>query len=153
MYERKDIRIIPGTLKELKGYGWEYELEPCAAFNAIADILRESNGYDPCYKYGVNGNIDLTRWYEFRHGINLDTFLDNYIRVISTNLAGEDIEEGFIFLKEDEKHQIKFYINENLLALTGKSIRELLVEAKELDTTESLHTTNYMPLSEPPKEG
>lgn len=136
MYEREDIRIVPGTVKELKGYGWEYELEACAAFNAIADILRESNGYDPLYKYGLNGNIDLTRWYEFRHGINIDTFLDNYIRVISTNLAGEDIEEGFIFLKEEEKKQIKFYINENLLVLTGKGIRALLVEAKEHDRKE-----------------
>ena len=136
MYERKDIRIIPGTLQERKGYGWEYELEPCEALNAIADILRESNGYDPCYKYGLDGSIDLTRWYEFHHGINEHTFLDNYIRVVSTNLAGEEIEEGFIFLVEDEKKQIKFFINESLLALTGKGIRTLLVEAKERDCKE-----------------
>lgn len=130
MYEQKDIRIVPGSLDMRKGYGWEFELEPCEVLNKMADILRESNGNDPCYRYAADGGIDLTRWYEFHYGINKDSFVDTYITVRSVSVHDSDYtEEGLIFLTAEEQKQIKYFINECLLQNIGKGIRTLLVEA------------------------
>ena len=130
MYEQKDIRIVPGSIDMCEGYGWEFELEPSELLNKMADILRESNGHDPCYRYKEDGGIDLTRWYEFHYGINKDTFVDTYITVRSVSVKDADYqEEGLIFLTAEDQKQVKFFINECLIQNTGKGIRTLLVEA------------------------
>lgn len=142
MFQREDIHIDPDF--ELH-FGRKELFDSCPtvigtvsfrlvdtdALNKLGDEVRMKLGRKPAYCYDKNGEIDLSCWYDFHYGINTFCGLDNYIVGEVLNSADTADEMFTIFLSNDEKQQIRGWINDELIRIYGRSYRELLEEAQK----------------------